>query len=108
MADNDEPHTEKRSYRLPPVDSFEECNDNFATMSEFVSAMLGEMVRHREHTQENLTRIAEEANESMSKFTEDLKVVLSSQSMMFTLCIIALAITVVTLKGLFDVVSKFF
>jgi hypothetical protein len=111
MSDPD-PSTEElvdnQSYKLPEVDSFEGCNNNFSSLSEFVSAAFLEMREAREHNQAQLIRITEEANNNITAISTDMKAILNSHSTMFTLSIVAIAVTAVLIKGAIDALSKIF
>ena len=85
---------------LPPVKDFEGCNRNFNTLSDYVFGMIGEMKEHREHTQANLTRIAEEVNANVAMLSTDIKAILSSGAMMFCILIIVVSVAVVSVKGI--------
>lgn len=112
MSDPTEETTENQTsaqeYKLPEVDSFEGCNQNFANLSEFVSAAFAEMRESRAHNQKNLERLTEEANANISALANDMKSILNSHTTMFTLCIVALAVISVFMKGAADAISRIF
>jgi hypothetical protein len=91
---------------LPKVTTFSECDDNFVSLSDLVMNMIVEMKDHREHTQQNLTRIASEANDNINRLSDDIRTILSSQAMMVGICIITVCVVVIILKGFFDFLSN--
>lgn len=92
-------------YKLPPVTSFSDVDKNFTTLSDFVVTMASSMEQHAKVTNDNLTRLAEETNEVVTKLSTDLKSIFSSQVMMLTICVIVIFFTVIMFKGAFDIVS---
>ncbi len=94
-------------YGLLKASSFHEVNQNFDTVSDVLTVFIGEMKTHSERTNENLTRLAEETSENLTKLATDMKSILSSQTMMFTICIIFVCAMIVVGKSLFDFAMAF-
>lgn len=107
QLDDSSSHTseEPSYYKLPPVTSFSDVDKNFETLSSFVVKMTSSMETHAKVTNDNLTRLAEETNEVVTKLSADLKAIFSSQVMMLTICVIVIFFFGFFVKGAFDFVD---
>lgn len=102
-----EPSETKKHYQLPDATSFHEVNQNFDTLSGMVVTIVHAMEQHAETTNQNLTRLATETSDNLAKLAADLKSVLSSQTMMLTICIIVICFVALLFKGVADLVNSF-
>jgi len=104
-SDDSSNHTSEEHgyYKLPPVTSFSEVDKNFETLSDFVLTMASSMKQHAKVTNDNLTRLAEETNEVVTKLSTELKSIFSSQVMMLTICVIVIFFAVIMFKVAFDI-----
>lgn len=134
MSEDTQPPSEPSGLKLPEVDSFNQCNDNFSNISDMFKTTLDwmkahqehtlnemkehrqmtlmEMREHRDHTHQSLTKMAKEANEHIDRLTDGLNnlsaslgTVSTSQGMMWAVFVVAIAAIIVALKGAVDLIA---
>jgi len=105
-VDEQETHSEivprKTKYHLPKVSSFEDVDNNFDSISDMVAGMVKGIEEQAAHTNENLVRLAAETSQNLDKLAADMKSILSSQTMVMTICIILICFVIFVFKGAFD------
>lgn len=101
-ANTSDPDVHSDFYKLPPANTFDEVNRNFDSVSGMFVATAAEMKEHARISDSNMVRLAEEVQESLSKVSDDIKSILSSQTMMLTIGVISVGFVTVTLKTFFE------
>ena len=107
MAETSKPKDDKSKFSLPQATTFDGVNQNFETLTDLFTGVIGELKVHSENTNQNLAKLAEETSENLNKLADDMKSILSSQTMMLSIIVIFVCFIIIVGKGLFDVVSHF-
>lgn len=106
MSDDPDIDSDHPSQMLPQVTSFEECTQNFNTMSTIVHTLVSEIREEREYTRAQMSRISDDANTNMAKISSDTNAILSSQSMMLMICLIVVTFIVLGIKALIESIES--
>lgn len=96
-----------KNYQLPYANDFEGVNENFNTLSDYITGIIGEMREHTDSTNQNLVRLAEETSQIVDKLSQELRSILSAQTMIAIICVLSICLMFAIIHGMWKTIGLF-
>lgn len=110
MSAPDPPETTdppRLNIELIEADSFEEVNANFKVVTDYIESLHREVIKHAEVTNANVEKLAEETSGKFENIRLVIQSILSSQTMMISICVIFVGLIFLAIKSGFELYRLF-